>query len=140
MNSMKWRSGWAGLGLVLLLVVSSLGALSLFAGPRATAAGSASVSGSSIQPGDADCTDKDLSSNCKIMGYLVVFINVLSAMVGVVVVGSIVVGGIQYSTAADDPQKIAAAKGRIYNALLALVAFIFSYAFLQWIIPGGVLN
>lgn len=85
-----------------------------------------------------DCSDKPLSSsNCGIIKYLVIIINALSAMVGVVVVIMIIIGGIQYSTSADDPQAVANAKKRIMNAVLALVIFIFSYAFLQWVIPGG---
>lgn len=89
---------------------------------------------------EPDCTGSDLSKDCQIVTYLIAFINVLSAMVAIVVVGSIIVGGIQYTTAADDPQKVSAAKMRIYNSILAFLFFIFMYAFLQWIVPGGVLN
>lgn len=66
-------------------------------------------------------------------------INILSGIVGIVVVVSIVVGGIQYTTSSGDPQKVAAAKSRIFNSVFALVAFIFTYAFLQYLVPGGVL-
>lgn len=93
------------------------------------------------QKADIDCAENDLSvekKNCKILTYLVNFINALAALVGVVVVGVIVVAGIQYSSAGNDPQKLAAAKNRIVNALLALVTFIFMYAFLQWVVPGGI--
>ena len=72
------------------------------------------------------------------MSYLLLFINVLSGIVGIVVIMMVVVGGIQYSASAGDPQKVNAAKKRIANALLALVAYIFLYAFLQWIVPGGI--
>ncbi len=78
------------------------------------------------------------AEHCGILDYLVTAINVLSAIVGVVVVMMIIVGGIQYSAAGDDPQKVQAAKTKITNALLALFVFIFMYAFLQWIVPGGV--
>lgn len=67
-------------------------------------------------------------------------INFLTAVVGIVVTIAIIIGGIQYSTSADDPQKVAAAKARIINAVLALLAFIFLWAFLQWLVPGGVFN
>lgn len=67
-------------------------------------------------------------------------INFLTAVVGIVVTIAIIVGGIQYSTSADDPQKVAAAKARIINAVLAMLAFIFLWAFLQWLVPGGVFN
>ncbi len=79
------------------------------------------------------------AENCGIFAYLVTFINVLSALVGIVVVGMIIMGGIQYAMSADDPQKVSAAKDKIRNAIIALVTFIFTFAFLQWIVPGGVL-
>jgi len=65
-------------------------------------------------------------------------VDFLSAGVGVVVVGSLILGGIQYSMAGDSPDALSKAKKRITNSLLALVAFIFTFAFLQWLIPGGV--
>jgi hypothetical protein len=67
-------------------------------------------------------------------------VDVLSAGVGVVVVGSLIVGGIQYSFAGDNPQATSAAKNRIINSLLALAAFFLIFAFLQWIIPGGLFS
>jgi hypothetical protein len=77
------------------------------------------------------------SSNCGIIHYIVVFTNALSALVGIVVVGSIIMAGIQYSAAGSDASKVSAAKNRIRNAIMALLLFIFMYAILQWIIPGG---
>lgn len=64
-------------------------------------------------------------------------VQVLSALVGVVVVGTIIVGGIQYMTASDNAQAVTSAKSKMTNALIALLAFLFLYAFLQWLIPGG---
>jgi uncharacterized membrane protein YraQ (UPF0718 family) len=67
-------------------------------------------------------------------------INFLSAGVGIIVVGSIIVGGIQYALAGNNPQAVSAAKKRIQDTLIALLAFFFIYAFLQWLVPGGLLN
>ncbi len=64
-------------------------------------------------------------------------VNFLSAGVAIVVIGSIIVGGIQYSLAGDNSTATGAAKKRISDGLIALVAFIFTFAFLQWLIPGG---
>lgn len=69
--------------------------------------------------------------------YINPLINFLSAVVGIVIVISFVVGGIQYASSEDDPQKVKQAKSRIINAILALLAFLFLYAFLQWLVPGG---
>lgn len=65
-------------------------------------------------------------------------INVLSAIAAVAIVTGIIVGGIQYSTAGANPQAVGAAKGRIINALIALLSLTFLYSFLQWLIPGGI--
>lgn len=69
-----------------------------------------------------------------------VIINVLSAGIGIVIIGAIIFGGIRYSAAGDNAQATAAAKQHIINALIALVAFIFMFAFLQWLIPGGIFD
>ncbi len=89
---------------------------------------------------EVDCKEANLSKdNCGIVRYLLLFINALSALVGLAVVIMIIVGGIEYAAAADNPQKVSAAKSKIINALLALLMFIFMYAFLQWVVPGGIL-
>lgn len=64
--------------------------------------------------------------------------NFMSFGVGIVIVGLIIVGGIQYATSGGVPQRIQAARKRITNALVALFLFIFMWAILQWLIPGGI--
>lgn len=68
------------------------------------------------------------------------FVKFLAAVVGIAVVGSIILGGIQYSSAGDNPQAVVAAKKRITDGLLALLAFLLTFAFLEWLIPGGVFS
>ncbi len=65
-------------------------------------------------------------------------IKVLSGLVGILVIGMIIVGGIQYAVAGDNAAGVTAAKHRIINALIALAVYIFMVAFLQWLIPGGI--
>ncbi len=72
--------------------------------------------------------------------YINPVVRLLSALIGVVVVIAIIYGAIEYITSDGDPKRIASAKQRITNALLGLVAFMLFYAFLQFIIPSGVLN
>lgn len=91
--------------------------------------------GSNIQAGQSE----DSENHCGILDYLVLFINVLSALAGVVIAGSIAYGGIQYSMAGSDPQKVTAAKSRIRNALIALLFFIFGFGFINYLVPGGLL-
>jgi hypothetical protein len=61
----------------------------------------------------------------------------LSAGVGIVIIGSVIWAGIQYSMAADDPNAVAKAKDRIKNSGYALLMYIFAYALLNYLIPGG---
>lgn len=77
-------------------------------------------------------------SECGILSYLVTFINVLSALVGLVIVIMIAVRGIQYSFARDNVQMAASARDGIRDAVLALLYYLAGFAFLQWLIPGGV--
>lgn len=76
--------------------------------------------------------------NCIISTYINPVVAFLAAMAGVAVVISIVAGAIQYSSAGGDPGKVAAARGRITKAVIALLAFIFLYAFINYLLPGGV--
>jgi hypothetical protein len=64
-------------------------------------------------------------------------INILAAFVGVAAIIMFIVGGIQYITSNGNPQAVSAAKKRITDVLIGLLAFVFLYAFLQWLIPGG---
>lgn len=73
-------------------------------------------------------------------GPVVDVINFMSFGVGIIVVGMIIVGGIQYTTSGGVPQKIEAARKRITNAVIALVLYIFMFAILQWLIPGGLFD
>ncbi len=61
----------------------------------------------------------------------------LSTGVGLIVIGSIIVAGIQYSASRGNPQATEAAIKRITSSLIGLLIFIFMFAFLNFIIPGG---
>ncbi len=84
-----------------------------------------------------DLAEKCLKAN-PLMQWIAWIVNMLSAGAGVIIVLMIVIGGIQYSTAGANPQAVSAAKSKIINAILALLALIFLYAFLQWLVPGGI--
>lgn len=89
-------------------------------------------------PASAGCGGGD---DCNLVtDYGVPILNFLGASVGIVVTISIVAGGIQYASAADDPQKIAAARKRITNSIIGLIAYLFLFGFLQWLVPGGFFN
>lgn len=70
--------------------------------------------------------------------FLQQIINGLSAAAALVMVLSLIFSGIQFMTARDNASQVAAAKQRILVTVLTLVLFIFGYAILQWLVPGGI--
>lgn len=129
------RTSYLGLSLLTLLMASS--ASLAFTRP----AYAAPVSNKCAKVNsDCNCdTSTDLNpNNCGIVYYIWLIINVLSALTGIVLVISLIAAGIQWTTAGDNPQQLSAAKTRIVNMLIALFLFAFTYAFLQWVVPGGV--
>lgn len=77
---------------------------------------------------------------CVFKKYVNPVIALLSAAVGIIVVITIVRGALMYTTSSGDPSKAAAGKQHIINALIGLVAYLALYVFLQFMIPGGLLN
>jgi|GEM_PF-2432257 len=77
-----------------------------------------------------------VSNKCDLVKkYIDPFIAFLSALVGIGVIIGIISGGIRYTTSGDDPQKVAAARNQIRGAIVALLAYIFLWAFIQWALP-----
>lgn len=96
----------------------------------------------SSTPPTTPCQDPAISctsGNCDLITeYLAPAINVFSASFAVIAVISLILGGINYTTSEGDPQKVARAKVRIRNTIFAVVAYMFLYAFLQFLVPGGI--
>lgn len=82
--------------------------------------------------------DRCKEGNCLVRNYINPIIKFLVALVGLVVVVAIIIGGIRYAASDGDPQKAAAGKSQIKGAIIALVCFMLLYAALNWLIPGGV--
>ncbi len=93
--------------------------------------------GSDVKTCSDGSSGTGLQDNC-IVKYVQILIDFLAAGAAIVAVGAIIFGGIQYMTGGDNPQALSAAKERITNAIIAFVAFLFLFAFLEWLIPGGV--
>ena len=71
---------------------------------------------------------------------LLLAVRVLVILIGVLGVIGVVISGIQYMTARDDPAQMTKAKNRIIHIAIGLVAYAVMWAFLQWLLPGGILN
>lgn len=67
-------------------------------------------------------------------------IRFLSIGVGLVIVLSIIIGGLQYIGSQGNPENTNKAIERIRSALIALLVFIFAYAILNYVVPGQVLR
>jgi hypothetical protein len=67
-------------------------------------------------------------------------IRFLSNGVGLVIIGSLIWGGIQYSGSRGDPQATALAVNRLQSAFYALLLFIFAFAMLNYLIPSRILR
>lgn len=75
-----------------------------------------------------------------ILDLIFAIIRVMSIGVGLVVIGSMIVAGIQYTMSAGEPAATAKAIERIRNTFFALLLFIFAYAIINWLVPAGLLN
>lgn len=98
------------------------------------------------QGGQYDCDDVSTSINVEceagvnpIISYITAIVNFISAGVGIAIIANVMIGGVQYMMAGGNPQATQAAIQRITNAFIALFAFIFMWAFFNWLIPGGIL-
>ena len=80
----------------------------------------------------------DINGNPIIL-WIQFFINWISVFIVIGSVIALAAAGVQYSAAAGDSGKIAEAKKRITNVLMALLAYFFLFAFIQWLVPGGII-
>lgn len=73
-----------------------------------------------------------------INGLLSLVINILSYGLGAAAVIGVVVAGIMYLTARDNESQVAAAKQRLVNTVIGLIAWVVMFSVVNWLIPGGV--
>ncbi len=67
-------------------------------------------------------------------------LKVISGLVGLATVGGIIWGGMLYVTARANAGQVEKAKIVIINSIIGLVLFIFMFAILQFLIPGGIFS
>lgn len=88
-----------------------------------------------------DCgNDAEGSQGEGIFCILNIVLNVLTTGVGVLGTLGIVISGVQYMTARDSAEQLTKAKNRLINIVIGLAVYAVMWGFLQWIIPGGILN
>ena len=87
----------------------------------------------------ADAKTAILPSDWKIEDILNMVLVIVTTGVGIAAVGSIVFAGVLYITARDNAAQVSKAKTMITNTIIGIIAYILMWAFLEWIIPGGIL-
>jgi len=147
---------WAFLPMALTQNESSvLGSTTYAVAPIATQGGGATTTqgggatGASTTP--YYCGDKSYGAytsidlGCEhhgnpIMALTFAIVKFLSDGVGLVVIASLIVGGIQFTASRGDPQATATAIRRIRSNVGAFLLFIFAYVILNYIVPGAILK
>jgi len=81
----------------------------------------------------------DTSSN-GVWGLLLLVINILTAGVGLAAVGGIIYGSILYTSAGGSQEQVKKAMGIITNVVIGIIAYALMFAFLNFLIPGGLFN
>lgn len=66
-----------------------------------------------------------------------IYIDWITIGIGVLAVFGFILAGIQYSAAGDNSSAVAEAKKRMSNIVIAIVLYVFMFALLQWLVPGG---
>jgi hypothetical protein len=131
---------------LILFIIAALSACVLIAHPS-FAAKVTDCTASNGQPGvktaigvnGSNCVPvggNTLESN-PIMVYLFGVLKIISGLVGLAAVGGFVWGGILYITARANAGQVEKAKLVMINATLGIILFVFMYAILNFIIPGG---
>lgn len=72
-----------------------------------------------------------------ITALLLMIVNFLAVGVGIAVVGGIIWGGIMHAASNGDPGKTKHAITIIVNSVVGLLLFMFMYAIINFLVPGG---
>jgi hypothetical protein len=89
---------------------------------------------------DVKCgTGSGVEGSC-IWSLLLMAINILTAGIGLVAVGGVVYGSILYTSAGGSTENTKKAIQVIQNVVIGLIAYAVMYAFLNYIIPGGMFS
>lgn len=88
---------------------------------------------------DPKTTNPDVNAN-PIFIYFKLIMLILSAGVGIAVVGGIVWGGIIYTTAQGNASQTQKGISVIVNAVIGLFLFLFMFAIINFLVPGGLFS
>ncbi len=82
----------------------------------------------------------DSAQKSAFMKRITIYLRWLIVGIGILSVFGLVIAGIQYSAAQENPQSVAAAKTRINNIIIGILIYLTMFGMLQWLIPGGIFS
>lgn len=134
---MKVKQTLVALGVLVTVMSASIGITAL---PAQAATCGVGADGKPLQTAIIGCESGDpkkLEENA-IWKILILTLNIMATGVGVLAVLGVVWAAVLYTTAADRADQIKKAKDMILNVVIGIVAFGLMYAFLNFLIPGGI--
>lgn len=85
-----------------------------------------------------ECNPDEKEEGGGIFVVINIVLNVLTFGVGIAGTLGIVITGVMYLTARDNEAQMTKAKSRLINIVIGLAAYAVMWAFLQWLLPGGI--
>lgn len=114
----------------LVLVVAGFLMMSGFGSPVWAAGNCGGVKTNIIS-----CSDEN-----GVLGIISLVLTILSFGIGALATFGIVIEGIRYMTAQDNMEQIKTAKKRIFQIVVGLLAYAMLWAFVNWLVPGGIFS
>ena len=124
---------------ILSFLMLFVGLFALTADP-VSAANNCGVETAILDCGSGVTNSGDDISNYGVWSIVLIAINILTALVGVAVLGGIIYGAVLYTTAQGDQGKVKKAIEVITNVVIGFLAYALMFAGLNFLIPGGVFN
>jgi len=127
---------------ILLFFVATISIGLLFFAPTTSAACTENKSkgvyccGGTQTSIDFNCKTNE-AGNLSITSVLLTVINFLAIGVGIAVVGGIVYGAVRYITSDGNAAQAQQGISIIVNSVIGLLLFIFMYAIINFLVPGG---
>jgi small-conductance mechanosensitive channel len=84
-----------------------------------------------------DVTPSDTVESTGVWGVLLLAINILTGGVTIAAIAGVVYGSVLYTSAGGSTEQTKKAMGVITNVVIGVIAYALMYAFLNFIIPGG---
>ena len=85
-----------------------------------------------------DKTTAILDPNWQIEDILNLILGTLTVGTSILATGSIIFAGFLYMTAGGNSGQVQRAKTMIFNTVIGIIAYVFMWTLLEWLIPGGV--